>query len=276
MATGTLASRRVRGLRSQVPALVDAFRRNDLLLFASAISFQILTAVVPLALFGLGLVAFFDIAELYSSDLRPRLSEQVDIPTFVVIDSTIERILGEKQVFWVTLGGALAVWQLSGAVRAAMEVLNRVHEVEEERSWKDRFPRSILLAVVGTVLVFAAVAMVRLTPLLVGDPSAIVSVGVFIVRWGAAAALLVLFVGLLIRFGPDLRDQPLGWVSFGAVLVIAIWLAMSALFGVYLTQLASYGSVFGFLATFVVLTGYLYASCITFVAGIQLDALARE
>lgn len=64
--------------------------------------------------------------------------------------------------------------------------------------------------------------------------------------------------------------------SFGAAVTIAIWLGMSALFGVYLTQLASYGSVFGFLATFVVLTGYLYASCITFVAGIQLDAMARE
>ena len=273
MAAAATVTRRVRELPGQLPDLVAAFRANDLLLFASAISFQILTALVPLALFGLGLVAFFDLSELYESDLRGQLSERVDIPTFVVVDSTVERILGQKQVFWVTLGAALAFWQLSGAVRAAMEMLNRVHGVEESRSWKDRFPRSIGLAIALTLLVFVSVAVVRLSPVLVdgGVLGAVVAVA----RWIVAAAFLGLAVGLVIHLGPDMPDQPLGWASFGAGLTIAIWLAMSVLFGVYLTQLASYGSVFGFLATFVVLTGYLYASCIAFVAGAQLDALAR-
>lgn len=274
MSAATAMTRRVRDLPSELPELVAAFRENDLLLFASAIAFQIVTAVVPLALFGLGLVAFFDLSELYESDLRGQLSDQVDIPTFVVVDGTVERILGQKQVFWVTLGGALAIWQLSGAVRAAMEALNRVHEVKESRSWKDRFPRSIALAAALTVLVFLTVAVVRLAPALV-DEGALGAL-VRVLRWFVAAALLALAIGLVIHFGPDMPDQPLGWASFGAGLTIAIRLAMSALFGVYLTQFASYGSVFGFLATFVVLTGYLYASCITFVAGIQLDALARR
>jgi membrane protein len=276
MGVVTLTSRRIRSLPGTVRELVAAFRENDLLLFASAIAFQVLTAIVPLALFGLGLVAFLDLTELYDSDLRPKLAEQVDIPTFVVIDSTVERILGEKQIFWVTLGGALAVWQLSGAVRAAMDGLNRVHGVEERRTWKDRYPRSIALAVAGTVLVFAAAATIRLGPLLTGGPPFALAAVLFVVRWAVAAALLVLFVALLIHFGPDAADQPLGWVTFGAVLVIVIWLAMSALFWVYLTRIASYGSVFGFLASFVVLTGYLYASCVAFVAGVQLDALARD
>lgn len=268
------ASRRVRSLPGEVPALVAAVRENDLPLFASAIAFQILTAVVPLALFGLGLIAFFDVSELYESDLRPELSARVDIPTFVVIDATIERVLGAKQVFWVTLGGALALWQLSGAVRAIMELLNRVHDVEESRTWRDRFSRSIALAAAGTVLVFTAVAVVRLTPLLADG--GVLAVAIHVGRWIVAAGLLFVVAALLIHFGPDMPDQPLGWTSFGAGVTIALWLAMSALFGLYLTQFASYGSVFGFLATFVVLTGYLYASCIAFVAGVQLDALSRE
>jgi len=269
----TAATRRLRELPGQLPALVAAFRENDLLLFASAIAFQVLTAVVPLALFGLGLVAFVDLSELYRSDLRPRLVEEVDIPTFVVVDGTVERILGEKQLFWVTLGGALAVWQLSGAVRAAMELLNRVHDVRESRGWQDRFPRSIALAVAGMALAFAALAVVRFAPSLAGD--GVLSVVASVLRWPVAAALLVVAVGLVIHYGPDCGDQTLGWVSFGAGLTVLVWLATSVLFGLYLTQLASYGSVFGFLATVVVLTGYLYASAIAFVAGVQLDALAR-
>jgi len=191
-----------------------------------------------------------------------------------VVDSTVERILGEKQLFWVTLGGALATWQLAGAVRAAMELLNRVHDVRESRSWKDRFPRSIALAVASTALVFAALAVVRSGPSLAGDGALSVLAG--ILRWPVAAGLLVLAVGLVLHFGPDCGQQPLGWVSFGAALTVLLWLTTSVLFGLYLTQLASYGSVFGFLATVVVLTGYLYASSIAFVTGVQLDALARE
>jgi len=154
-----------------------------------------------------------------------------------------------------------------------METLNRVHEVQESRSWRHRFPRSIALAVAATVLVFVAVVLVRFAPGVAGD--GLLGVLAQVLRWPAAAGVLALAVGLLIHFGPDCADQPLAYVSFGAALTVLLWLAMSALFGVYLTQLASYGSVFGFLATFVVLTGYLYASCIVFVAGVQLDALVR-
>lgn len=256
--------------------LLDGFNRNDLLLFASAISFQVLTAVVPLALFGLGAIAFLDLSELYGSDVRPKLSEQLSIPTFVVIDSTVERVLGEKQVFWITFGAALATWQLSGAVRAAMEALNRVNGHEETRGWKDRYLRSIGLAVAGAALLFAAVAVVRLGPVLLGDRGPVVSVVGFVIRWGLAGALLFVAVGLLIRHGADRAEQDLGWVSLGAGIVCVSWLAMSAGFGLYLTQLASYGSVFGALATVVVLMAYLYASSVTFVAGLQIDALLRE
>jgi membrane protein len=114
-----------------------------------------------------------------------------------------------------------------------------------------------------------------LSPLLYGEVGTGLAVLSAVARWGAAAALLTLAVGLLVRHGPD-RPQSLGWVSVGAGLVIGSWLAMSALFLLYLTSVASYGSLFGNLATIVVLMGYLYLSSATFLAGIQMDALLRE
>ena len=88
-------------------------------------------------------------------------------------------------------------------------------------------------------------------------------------------AIVLLAVGLLVRHGPSC-PQPLGWVSLGAGLVVGGWLAMSAAFLIYLTTVASYGSLFGNLATLVVLMGYLYASSITFLGGIMMDALLRD
>jgi membrane protein len=70
--------------------------------------------------------------------------------------------------------------------------------------------------------------------------------------------------------------QTLPWVTVGTVLVMGAWIAMSTLFGIYVTYLANYGSVFGNLTTFFVLLLYVYASSIAFLAGVQADACLRE
>jgi membrane protein len=82
-------------------------------------------------------------------------------------------------------------------------------------------------------------------------------------------------VALVVHYGTATR-QTLPWVSFGTGVVMAAWVAMSILFGFYATYVASYGSVFGHLATFFVLLLYVYASSIAFLVGIQVDACVRE
>ncbi len=258
-----------------IRGLVDGFDRNDLLLFASAISFQVLTALVPLMLFALGALGFFGLAGVWTQDVRPEIIDGVSAAALTIIDDTVEKVLGSAQLFWVTAGAAIATWQLSGAVRAVMEALNRVYGAEEDRSVGRRLAVSIALAVALLVLTFAAVGVVVFVPLLDGNPPALVGALLFIGRWGVAAVLLGLAVGLLVHQGPD-RGQPLGWVSAGAVRIVVLWMVMSAAFGLYLSSVASYGSIYGALATVVVLMAYLYASSLVFLAGIQLDALLRE
>lgn len=257
-----------------VRALLDGFERNELLLFASAISFQVLTALVPIVLFGLGALGFLGLSEVWSRDVRPDVADSVSLAALVVIDDTVDQVLGSAKLFWVTAGAMIATWQLSGAVRAAMEALNRVYGAEEDRGLGRRLAVSVVLAVALALLTFVAIGVVVFVPLLVGDLAPLMEVGLFIARWGVAAMLLGLAVGLLVHQGPD-RAQPLGWVSVGAVTIVGAWVLMSLAFGLYLSSAASYGSIYGALATVVVLMAYLYASTIVFLAGIQVDALLR-
>ncbi len=258
-----------------VRAFLDGFERNELLLFASAISFQVLTAFVPIVLFGLGALGFLGLSEVWSQDVRPDVADSVSLAALVVIDDTVDQVLGSAKLFWVTAGAMIATWQLSGAVRAAMEALNRVYGAEEDRGLGRRLAVSLVLAVALAVLTFVAIAVVVFVPLLVGDLAPLVEVGLFIARWAVAAVLLGLAVGLLVHQGPD-RAQPLGWVSVGAVTIVGAWVLMSLTFGLYLSSAASYGSIYGALATVVVLMAYLYGSAIVFLAGIQVDALLRD
>ena len=104
-----------------------------------------------------------------------------------------------------------------------------------------------------------AIAVVVVTPLLYGDVGGVVAVLLFLARWAVAGLLLLLAVALLLHYAPE-RRSPLHWVTFGAVLIMAGWLVMSLGFGLYLREIADYNSIFGGLATVVVLIAYLYAA----------------
>jgi membrane protein len=58
--------------------------------------------------------------------------------------------------------------------------------------------------------------------------------------------------------------------------VIVAWLVASAVFAWYLRDVASYGSVYGALATVVVVLTYVYIASIAFLTGVQLDALVQR
>ena len=255
--------------------VIDGFYRNDLLTYASAIAFQVTTAIAPFLLFVLALLGFLNLDEAWSQHLGPDLKQHLSHNAFALVDDTVRWVLSSKQIFWVTAGAALTVWEISGAVRAVMGAFDRIYDAEERRSFKDKYGTSLILAVGVGLAFLAALAVVRFGPLLFGHVSGAGAVASFLARWLLAAALLALAVGLLVRYAAKV-EQPLPWVSFGSVLVVGAWTVMSIGFGVYVTSIASYQSIFGHLATFFLLLVYMYASAVVFLGGAQLDAAVRR
>ena len=271
------AEMRAAETRDVVRALVRTYKENDLLTYASAISFQVFFALIPLLLFALGLLGFLSLDEAWAQDLAPEVKENVSSAVFTVVDDTVREVLEAKHLFWVSAGAAIAVWEISGAVRAIMQVFNRIYDVPETRPFWRRMRISFALAAVAGALLLLAFAVVRFGPLVVdavGADGFLVDVVSFGARWAVALALMLVVVGLMVRFAPDCR-RPLHWVSFGALLVVIGWAVMSTGFWWYATRLADYESLFGSLATVIVVMTYLYASVIVFLTGVQLDTLVR-
>ena len=255
--------------------VIDGFERNDLLTYASAIAFQILTAIVPFLLFLVGLLGFLSLDEVWANDLAPEIRPHVSRPVFAVIDDTANQVLDKRQGFWVTVGFLVALWQVSGAVRAVMGALDNVYGTRRHRPARERYTLSLGLAVAVGLLLVLAFSAVRFVPLAFDDAAGLLAAIEFLVRWLAAAGLLTLAVGLLVHYAPGVR-RPLPWVSFGTGLVIVGWIGMSIGFGVYLSEIADYDSIFGQLATVIVLMAYFYAAAVVFVAGAQIDACVRS
>jgi membrane protein len=247
--------------------VVHAYDANDLLTFASAIAFRVLFAFIPFALFAFGLLGVFGLTGVWRHDVAPDLSHAVSPQAYSLINSTVLRVLGGQNLFWVTAGLAIAVWELSAGTRAVMDVLDRVYCCERKRSVKERYLVSISIAVVAGLLLLAATALFMLGPLVSG--------ALTFVRWPVSALLLLAAVAVFIRHAPADRP-PLAWVSVGSLLIVGTWLAMSVGFAFYIRNLADYGSVYGALAVVIITFEYVYLTSLAFLTGAQVDQLIRE
>lgn len=262
-------------LRPLAHGIVERFQEHELLLRASAIAFQVLTAVVPFALFLTGAAGFVGLSEAYSEDLAPKLRESVSVPAFSLIDESIREVLGSRQTFWATGGLALAIWQLGGAVRTVGATLDDIYQIDGQRPWIQRMRRSLWIAasVIGCLTVVLLLGQVA--PLVYGDVGTLPAILLWLVRYALAVALLIAAIGIVVRHAPSER-RPGHWVTGGAILVTICWIAVTAAFGAYITAIASFGSIYGVFVSVVVLLAWTYASALAFVAGIATDAELRE
>jgi membrane protein len=254
---------------------VDGFEEHDLLTYASAISFQILTAVIPFLLFVFALASIFHLTDVWRDHVEPQIQSHVSPEVFTVIRSAVANVFTGRRALWATLGGLLALWQISGAVRAVMGALSRIYCAPGRRSFIRRYTISFALSIeAGVCFVLVAVCVLFAPFFSVAHAGAALNVVGFVVRWTLVTALLGVIVGLLVRHAPA-AAQTVPWVSLGATIVIVSWLIVSLLFRFYLTDIASYESVFGNLAVVIVTMAYLYVSTTMFLFGAQLDAIIR-
>ncbi|MEA2295917.1 MAG: rane protein [Solirubrobacteraceae bacterium] len=253
-------------LREVARELLRAYARNELLTFASAIAFKVLFAFIPFALFAFGLLGTFGLTGVWQHDVAPQLKGSVSPPAFELIDNTVRRVLSSQQLFWVTVGLAIAVWEMSGATRCVMDVFDRIYESRRDRSFRERYTVSVAIAVAAGALLLAATAVFMLGPLASGVLT--------VLRWPVSALLMLAAIAVFIRFAPADR-QSLEWVSVGSLLAVTAWLGTSVAFAFYIRELADYGTVYGALAVVIVAFEYVYLAAIAFLTGAQLDQLIR-
>jgi membrane protein len=257
-----------------VRRLHELIERHEILNSASAIAFQTLFALVPLGLFVVALLGFVELDRAWE-DAAAEIEPKVSGAAFEVIDDTVRKVLDDQQPFWLTAGGALAIWRLSAAMRATMGALDRIYEDDEDRSLASRVRTSIGLSLATTALVLLALAVLYLGPVAVPTESTAADVLSLAVRWVVALTLGVLAAAVIVHYAPA-HPQPLGWVSRGTIVAGGCWLLATGGFALYATELADYGSVFGSFATVFLLLTYLYLSATAFLLGVEIDVRARR
>ncbi|MBH0008396.1 YihY/virulence factor BrkB family protein [Salinibacterium sp. SWN1162] len=176
------------------------------------------------------------------------------------------------------IGLALSVWSLSSYATAFGRAANSVYEIQEGRRFV-KFRGLMLVLSAFLLIAFAAVVTLLLTTTRVataiaealgfGEPwITIWAYG----RWPVLAAILTMIIAVLYYYTPNVRHDRMRWVSTGALFAIIAWGLATTGFGFYVSTIANYDRVYGWLGGALAVLIWLYISNLALVAGIEVDA----
>jgi membrane protein len=261
---------RTSSLRATAQDVAECFAEHSLLTYASAIAFRALVALVPLTLLGLALLGVFGLEDVWTDAIAPALKEHLTQPVFNGIDFTVKQIFTSDTWSLIALSIALVIWDMTWAVNAVTQALNRIHDVDERRS---KLRRLGVAAGLGLAVVLCLIAAVLVQSIAPSVTDGALDTLLSILRWPVATLFLWAAVALLFRYAPAERPE-FRWASGGSLLVIGTWLVASALFRAWATDVADYRSATGSLTVFLLLTAYVLVSSTIFLIGAELDELA--
>jgi membrane protein len=260
---------RWRSFKKIVRLWVELFDRHNLLTYASAIALRMFIAAVACTLFALGILGAAHQEQLWRQTIGPAIEPKVLPHVFDGINQIVNKVFSSSTAGLVALAAALAIWEVSGIIRAGIGALDEIYETKEERPFWIRFPLSWGLAILVLAAMLAAIAVVW-----AGHVSGSWSIPILILRWPAAAILVAVAFELIVRWAPA-KHRRVRWASLGSALVVVGWIGETLIFGAYVRGVANFRTSVGSLEVFIFLATYFYIAAIVLLVAMELDELVR-
>lgn len=185
-------------------------------------------------------------------------------------------------VVMIVIGLLLALWSLSGAMQTVMWATNMAYERGESRGFVKRRLIALVMiacAVLAFALVFCLLIlgphMTTWVGALVGNTTVVTWVW-WIAQWPILIGGLLLAFATMLYLAPNVVLPRWQFISPGAVFAVIVWLVISALFAVYTSQFASYNKTWGSLSAVIVMLVWLWLSALALLLGAEINAEAER
>ena len=249
---------------------------DNVSLLAGGVAFFALLAIVPLLVAALSIWGLFaspaDATKLIG-DLASGLPRSAqNLVTQQLRNISHRSNAGLSVTAIISL--AVALWSASSGAKHLIEAVNTAYDEEEERGFIKVRGLALLFTLGAVAFLLVTVGLIAVLPSALADagvPDAL-RILLEVVRWPVLAVLMVAGLAVVYRVAPDRRDPKWQWVSWGAVAATALWLIASALFAVYASNLGSYDQTYGSLGGVIVIMLWLYITALVAVLGAELNA----
>jgi membrane protein len=257
--------------------------KRRLMGLSAEMAYNAMLALFPAILAVLTAIGLFE-ESLQSTfrELASQLSEVAPDEALQLIRDFTKSINLTKNRGLFSLSFVVAIWAASGALSAAMNALDQIHEIPTEEArpfWKAKLISlgltigSILLLVIASFLVFISDWVVRMVVHQSGV-SALLTLW-RLLSWPLALAIVATAFGYIYRFGPSRWNQGTP-IMPGAFLAAISWAILSALFRLYVANFGNYNKVYGAVGAVIVLMLWLYMTSLVLLLGDQLNVTVGE
>lgn len=254
--------------------VLDDLGEKNAGLISAGVAFYGLFAIFPgiaavIAIFGL--MADPTVVDSQLELMRGLMPQEV----FALFDrqiSTIVNARSETLGLTTLVSISVAVWSVRAGVAALIQGLNAIFD-RPNRNIARHLLVALLMSVSLVGVAIVALLAIVVAPVIIAlVPFDTNQERVFeLVRWLVVFLVMMIGLGILYRYGPNRRFNRLGWVTPGALLVVALWVAMSALFTVYVANFSTYNEVYGSLGAVIALLFWFYLSAFLIMLGAALN-----
>jgi membrane protein len=253
------------------------FSADNVTDLAAALTYYAVLAVVP------GFIVLLSILGLIHANtgqLTSQVNKVAPGSSGQVVDTLIKQAQNHHSGAGIAAiaGIVIALWSASGYVSAFMRAANRVYNIGEGRPiWKKAplrlgvtaFAVVILVIMAGIVILTGSVAKTVGNSIGVGHTAVLIW---DIAKWPILLVLISVLLAVLFWAAPNAKQAGIKWISPGGLVATAIWMIISALFALYVTDFSSYNKTYGSLAGVVIFLVWLWLTNISLLLGLEINA----
>jgi len=242
---------------------------------AAALTYYALMSLFPMLLLAVSLLGLLGQFPGTYNAIVGHLRGVVPAVTLAPLETAVRAALKSRGTAAAALVLAIvtALYGGTGYLEAARRALNVVFEARHGRSFVRR-----KLTDIASLFVLVTLVLTTLVLVFAGGGAAhkVLGAGAAavwrIVRWpGAFATALVVF-SFVYYVTPDVRHRAIRSVIPGALIGVAVWLAVSAAFSEYLAHVESFNVTYGSFAAAIILLVWLWLTNLALLFGAEINA----
>jgi membrane protein len=251
---------------------------DNVLGLAAQAAYNAFFSIFPFFLFAAPLLSLFGDKQKTFTWLMNQLATVVPADAIDLVRSVVKDVVFSKNAPGiVSIGAVLALWSGSAVFGSLMWTLNSAYNVTETRPWWKRILIQIasvfmtgLLTGVASIVMLAGPEIAHAVGTRIGLDRFFVMAWT-ILQYPIAIGMIVLAFFLIYRYLPNI-NQDAKQILVGACVATVLWLLVTLLFRLYVTNFATYNKTYGTIGAVIVLLTWMYLTMLVLLAGGELNS----
>jgi membrane protein len=241
----------------------------------AALTYYALMSLFPTLLLAVSLLGILGEYPATYNSIINHLHGVVPAATLAPINAAVRAALRSKgtAVAGLLLALVTAFYGTTGYLEATRRALNVVFETASGRSFVRRKLTDLASTVVLLALVLSTLVLMFAGGGVADEVLGSTAASIWrIARWPGAFACALLVFSFVYYVTPDVHHRGFRWITPGAFVGVAVWLAASAGFSTYLANFKSFNVTYGSFAAAIILLVWLWLTNIALIFGAVVDA----